>query len=120
MNIKNLFKSPLLVGVVNVAIAYVAMMLTRIIYFFENWSSFAPYMSWELAGNILRGALVFDTSTIIYVNALYLVLLLFPFHKKETASYQKVLKWVYIIPNAIAIASLPMRTICSQSWAQKS
>lgn len=105
MNSKNLLKSPLCAGAVNIAIAFIAMMITRIIYFVENWSSFAPYMSWDLAGNILRGALVFDTSTIIYVNALYLVLLLFPFHKKETATFHQILKWIYIIPNGIAIAS---------------
>ena len=105
MNSKNLFKSPLFVGAVNIAIAFIAMMLTRVIYFIENWSSFAPYMSWELATNMLRGSLVFDTSTIIYVNALYLVLLLLPFHLKENERFHKFLKWVYIVPNGIAIAS---------------
>ena len=105
MKLKDFFKSSLGTGVINIAMVYVAMMLTRIIYFIENWSSFAPNMSWDLACSMLKGALVFDTSTIIYLNALYLVLLLLPFHKKETKGFHCVLKWVYIIPNGIAIAS---------------
>ena len=105
MKLKDIIKTPVGVGAVNIIIAYVAMMLTRIIYFVENWDSFAPYMSWELAGSMLRGALVFDTSTIIYFNALYLILLLIPYHKKETALYHNILKWVYFIPNGIAIAA---------------
>ena len=103
--INNILRTALGAGVANIAMVYVAMMLTRIIYFVENWSVFAPNMSWELAGSMLRGSLVFDTSTIIYVNALYLVLLLFPWHKKETAGFHKFLKWVYIIPNGIALAA---------------
>lgn len=105
MKAKNILKTTLIAGFINIAMIYVAMMITRIIFFVENWNTFAPYMSWELAKNILRGGLVFDTSTIIYVNALYLVLLLFPFHKKETVCYHRILKWIYIIPNAVALAS---------------
>ena len=73
MKLKDFFKTSLGTGVINIAMVYVAMMLTRIIYFIENWSSFAPNMSWDLACSMLKGALVFDTSTIIYLNALYLV-----------------------------------------------
>lgn len=105
MKVKDMIKTPVGAGVVNIAMAYVAMMLTRIIYFVENWSSFAPYMSWDLAGSMLHGALVFDTSTIIYMNALYLVLLFLPWHKKETVGFQRLLKWLYFIPNGIAIAA---------------
>ena len=105
MKMKDLFKTPLGCGISNIAMAYIALMLTRIIYFLENWNSFAPYMSWSLAGDILRGAFVFDTSTILYVNALFLILLLFPYHKKENPLFHKILKWIYIIPNGIAIAA---------------
>ncbi len=103
MRLKDIFKTNLGCGIVNIIIAYTAMMITRIIYFIENWNSYAPYMSWDLAANVLKGGLVFDTSSIIYFNSLFLVLLLLPFHKKENASFHKVLKWIYIIPNAIAI-----------------
>ena len=105
MKTTNILKTSLGAGIANVIMAYTALMITRIIYFLEHYNTFAPNMSWDSACNILRGALVFDTSTIIYFNALYLVLLLLPLHKKETNGFHRFLKWIYIIPNSIAIAT---------------
>jgi len=102
---KNKLKSPLLAAVINMALAYVVMMLTRIIFFVENWSTFAPYMSWSLAGSMLRGALVFDTSALLYVNALYLVLTLLPWHGKETPGFHRAMRWLYVVTNSIAAGS---------------
>ena len=90
--------------IVNMALAYVVMMLTRIIFFVENWATFAPYMSWSLAGSMLRGALVFDTSALLYVNALYLVLTLLPWHGKETLEFHRAMRWLYVVTNAVAAA----------------
>lgn len=101
--IKTFFTTPTGSAVANLAMAYVAMMLTRIAFFMVNWSCFAPYMTCGGTWNMFRGALVFDTSALLYVNALYLLLLLFPLHLKETLTYQKVLKWIYIVTNGIAL-----------------
>ena len=98
-------KSPLLAAVVNLLLAYVVMMLTRVIFFVENWATFAPYMSWSLAGSMLKGALVFDTSALLYVNALYLVLTLLPWHGKETLGFHRAMRWLYVVTNAIAAGS---------------
>lgn len=55
--------------------------------FAENWTTFAPYMSWPLFWSELRGALTFDTSGLLYVNSLYLVLMLLPLHTKERKNH---------------------------------
>lgn len=88
----------------NMLMAYVAFGVCRVAYFVEHWSTFAPYMSWELAWKMLRGGFVFDTSALLYINGLYIAMTLFPVHLKETRLYHKVAKWLYIVPNALAIA----------------
>lgn len=91
-------------AVCNILLAYAAFMLCRVVYFIENWSVFAPYMSWSLAGSMLRGGLIFDLSALMYINALYLLLTLLPLHYKETSAFHKIAKWIFIVPNALGIA----------------
>ena len=103
-SLKNFFKSSCIgAAILNMAMAYVAFMLCRVIFFLVNYSTFAPYMSWNLAGQMLRGAMVFDTSALLYLNALYLVVTLLPLHVKETKVFHNVAKWCYIILNAVGV-----------------
>ena len=81
-SIKAFVKTGLGAAACNMLVAYAAFMLCRLVFFLVNYSTFAPYMSWNLAGQMLRGALVFDTSALLYLNSLYLVLTLFPLHWK--------------------------------------
>ena len=62
-------------------------------------------MSWELAWSMLHGGLVFDTSALLYLNVLYLLLTIFPLHVKECKTFHQVAKWTYIVPNAAGIAA---------------
>ena len=89
---KKLIHSNIGAAVLNMLVAYLVWMLSRVAFFMENWSTFAPYMSWSLFKSMLHGALVFDTSALLYVNSLYLVLMLLPLHLKERAGFHKGLK----------------------------
>lgn len=101
--INDVVSSNVAVAIFNLLLAYVAFMLCRIVFFLVNYSTFAPYMSWQLAGDMLHGALVFDTSALLYLNSLYLAMTLFPLHWKENKVYNKVAKWCYMVPNAVGI-----------------
>ncbi len=92
-------------AVINIAVAYLMWMAVRVVFFLENWNTFAPYMSWNLFWNELQGALVFDTSGLLYVNSLYLALMLLPMHLKERPGFHKGLKWLFVVTNAMALAS---------------
>ncbi len=89
----------------NMLVAYVAFMLCRIVFFLVNYSTFAPYMSTDLFWSMLKGALVFDTSALLYMNSLYLLITLFPWHVKENRLFHKISKWAYFIPNAVGVAA---------------
>lgn len=89
----------------NIILSYFLFFLARIIFFIVNRDYFVDYMSWELAIDMLNGALKFDTSAVIYVNALYILMMLFPLHFKETKTYHKITKWIYVTFNSVALAA---------------
>ena len=101
---KKLIHSNIGAALLNMLLAYLVWMLSRVAFFAENWSTFAPYMSWSLFKSMLHGALVFDTSALLYVNALYLVLMLFPLHIKERNGFHQGLKWLFVVTNAVGVA----------------
>ena len=104
----------------NMLVAYLVWMLSRVAFFAENCSTFAPYMSWSLFKSGLHGALVFDTSALLYVNSLYLVLMLLPFHLKERSGFHKALKWLFVVTNAVAVAMNLMDSVYFQFTGRRS
>lgn len=118
--VKKLVHSNIGAAVLNMAVAYLVWMLSRVAFFAENWSTFAPYMSWSLFKSMLHGALVFDTSALLYVNSLYLVLMLLPLHLKERAGFHKGLKWLFVVTNALAVAMNLMDAVYFQYTGRRS
>lgn len=117
---KRLIHSNVGAAVLNMLLAYLVWMLSRVAFFAENWSTFAPYMSWSLFWNMLKGALVFDTSALLYVNSMYLLLMLLPFHIKERSGFHKGLRWLFVVTNAVAIASNLMDAVYFQYTGRRS
>lgn len=91
--------------VCNIVVAFAVMMVARLVFFVLNIGCFAHHLSWQLAADMLRGALLFDTSAIISVNALYVLLMLLPFHKKETAGFASFTKCLWMLLNGVALAA---------------
>ncbi len=117
---KRLIHSNIGAAVLNMLVAYLVWMLSRVAFFAENWSTFAPYMSWSLFKSMLHGALVFDTSALLYVNSLYLVLMLLPLHLKEREGFHKFLRWIFVITNATGVAMNLMDSVYFQYTGRRS
>lgn len=82
-------------------LAYLFYSIARLLFFFYNYSylkvsSVSEYLSLAYHG------LVFDTTSILYVNGLFILLSVFPLWVNSKALYQKVLFFVYFILNLIA------------------
>ncbi len=90
--------SPLLAVLWNLLLVYLVYQIARLVYYCEN-TGYLSY-SWD----IFRGGLLFDTSAILYTNVLYVVLMLFPFYKKENKTYHQFCKWLFIVVNGLAFA----------------
>lgn len=52
---------------------------------------------------IFKGGLLFDTAGIIYVNILYIFLMLVPIPWRKSKVYQNISKWIFVITNSIAL-----------------
>lgn len=86
----------------NLLLVYVVFMACRLVFLFANLSYF-PDLTASGLWLIFKGGLVFDTSGLLYANLLYIVLMLFPLHKKETPVYRLVAKWVFVVCNGLCV-----------------
>ena len=95
---------PIWATLINLLIAYGVYFLARVIYFLENYSYFSQNLSFSHVMEMLEGGLVFDTSAILVTNIPYIVMMLFPIHLKENATYHKLCRAVYLVINGLALA----------------
>ena len=95
--------APLLTVVCNLVLAYVVYFVCRIVFLLTNYSSFSDNLTAAHLMEMLRGGFLFDSSAIMYTNVLWIVLVLFPLHLKETPTYRKVCKWLFVVVNSLAV-----------------
>lgn len=114
MKIKSSAYSNLLAVLVNLLLAYVVYMITRVAYVWENWSLFSAGWSELSFGSLLTGSLRFDTSAIFYTNSLYIVLMLLPLHYKERPWWHLMCKILFVVVNAICMAANLADAVYSQ------
>ena len=82
----------------NLAMVFVMYQVARAGYWAENASEL------HYTQEVFWGGLVFDTSAILYTNVLWVLMMLFPWYRKENSTYHQVCKWVYLVVNGIALA----------------
>ena len=99
---RNLLSSPICF-VANMVLVYIVYEICRLVFLATNWATFADTITWSSMGEISKGGWMFDTSAILYTNALYALLMLFPIHYKEMGWYQKMAKWIFVLTNSICI-----------------
>ena len=95
--------APLLTVVCNLVLAYVVYFVCRIVFLLTNYSSFSDNLTAGHLMEMLRGGFLFDSSAIMYTNVLWIVMVLFPLHLKETPTYRKVCKWLFVVVNSFAV-----------------
>ena len=95
--------SPVTALMHNLLMVYVVYFLARIIYLLYNYSYFEQGLTTAHLLEMLGGGLVFDTTAILVTNIPYILLMLLPWHGKETPFYQKLCRWVFIIINTLAL-----------------
>ena len=98
-----LLLAPLGSTIYNLMLAYVVYFLARILFLVINYSYFSINMTYSHLWELLMGGLVFDTSAILITNSLYIVLMLLPWHGKETTTYQKICRWLFVTINSLAL-----------------
>lgn len=87
----------------NMTVAYLVYALCRLVYWAENMQSFEGFWTHNSLLDILTGSLMFDTSAILYTNALYALLMLVPLHWKESPRWQCFARLVFVLVNGLAV-----------------
>ena len=100
---KGIYSSPL-AFVCNILLVYVLYTVSRLVFLWSNWESFATGFDKLELNQLIVGSLMFDTSAILYTNTLYALLLLLPLHYKERSPWKRVAKWVFVVVNGLCIA----------------
>ena len=101
---KSFFSSPI-AFICNLALVYLAYGICRVAYLLENWTALSEGFDTLSLWEALKGCWMFDTSAILYTNALYAILMLFPLHYKEKDGWQIFVKWIYMIINSVCICA---------------
>lgn len=105
-NLPNLMRSPLAPFVAllaNLLLVFGLYIVARIEYLFENYNYFCAVISPSRLWNVFYGGYMFDRSAIVYTNALYIVMMLFPLWLKETPLYHKLCKWLFVVVNSLTL-----------------
>ncbi|MBY0432930.1 MAG: sulfatase-like hydrolase/transferase [Cyclobacteriaceae bacterium] len=76
----------------------------RIIFYLFNQDFFTG-MSLARFGKIMLGGFRFDLSAILYLNSLFILLLIIPFSFRFRNGYQSVVRYIFIVLNAIGLAA---------------
>ncbi|MFP3597706.1 LTA synthase family protein [Chryseobacterium sp. SIMBA_029] len=100
---KEFRKQEVLVLLYRIFLAYVFYQIARLLFWYFNKElikvdSVSDYFNLAFHGT------AFDTTAILYVNALFILLSIIPIIINTKKGYQKVLFWLYFITNGIAYA----------------
>lgn len=113
-----LFHTPLGLLVRRIAWLYVVLMLCRAVFWLYNAALLGP-LSWSEAGDLLVGALRFDTASIIYANGVLVVLSLVPLHLRERPAYRRMLFICYVAVNSLALVATNLADAVYFHYTQK-
>ena len=80
--------------IINILIAYTLFGICRLVFFISNLDYFPNIESNNIL-DIINGAFVFDTAGIIYMNIIYILLMLIPLPWRETKLWQKISKLIF-------------------------
>ena len=102
---KNILRYPWIVAACNLVLVLALYTLLRLVCYAVNGAMF-PDIDGNHLREILCGGVRFDLTAVLYLSSLYLlgILLPLPARWRMNGSYQKVLAWLFLIPNAIGLA----------------
>ena len=86
-----------------ILLAYLFYFIVRVLFFLYNKSLIEVRSFFDFVGLCYHG-IAFDTTSILYLNALFIVFSVLPLVINSKVGFQKFLFWLYFIPNLIGFA----------------
>ena len=88
--------------ILRLVLLYLLWFLCRIVFYLQNAADIGA-LTWSEVPELLHGAWMFDTASILYINALFILLSLLPLRLRERRWYQRMLFWLYTVTNSVAL-----------------
>ena len=102
-SLRSWWNSDIVLLIRRIVLLYIVLAVCRIAFYLLNKDAVGPISCQELLP-LLRGALRFDTVSILYGNALFILLSLFPTHLRERKWWRGILFGYYMVINSLAVA----------------
>ncbi|MBR6685833.1 MAG: sulfatase-like hydrolase/transferase, partial [Paludibacteraceae bacterium] len=99
---KSILNFPISKVLYNFGLMLLVFTICRLAFFLSNYNYFSDLNIGEIL-NIFSGGVKFDISALLYFNALYIIFALLPIKCRESKTYNNFLKWLYFLPNSIAL-----------------
>lgn len=115
---KRLLKSHIALLAWRLALLYAVLAICRAIFWRYNYAGIGPLADAELPA-LARGALLFDTVSVLYANALLIVLSLIPLHLRERRWWQRMLYFYYVVVNALLVVAVNLGDAVYFRYTQK-
>ena len=94
----------------NLVVVYAFFLLCHPIFIWYNWNSLQGSMQ-GMIWPMLKGSLVFDTAGIMYLCAIYMVLIMLPLHFKEKKWFYRLTKIILVVMVSIGIMANLVDTV---------
>ena len=101
-----------------IVLLYIILMALRALFYLYNSALIGPLPSNEM-GSMLRGAWQFDTVSLLYANAVFILLSLAPLRIRERGWWQSVMYWYYVIANGVLVVGLNVADAIYFRYTQK-
>lgn len=96
------FKTHVALLVWRIILLYVVLMLCRLLFYAYNSTLMGeiPFSEWW---SLVCGSFKFDTVSILYTNAIFILLSLIPLHVRERSWWRRIKFWYYVVANSLLI-----------------
>ena len=101
-----------------IVLLYIILMGLRALFYLYNSALIGALPSNEI-GSMLHGAWQFDTVSLLYTNAVFILLSLLPLHIRERGWWQSVMYWYYVIANGVMVVGLNIADAIYFRYTQK-
>ena len=113
-----IFRSNTLLTAWRILLLYVVLMLCRVVFYLYN-SELIGALPREEWWSLLCGSLKFDTVSILYANAVFILLAMVPLHLREKRWWQGMMYWYYVVVNALLLVVVNMGDAIYFRYTQK-
>ncbi|MCR5050529.1 MAG: LTA synthase family protein, partial [Paludibacteraceae bacterium] len=103
--IRHIVSHPWISAAVNILLVMAIYTLSRLFFYLISPDLFPDVTPAHLL-EMTIGGMRFDLTAVLYLSSVYLVMMLLPLpiRWKENAHYQRVAKWLFLVPNILGIA----------------